>query len=54
MSITKSYDGEISLAKLSQLEDIYKLWGANRATLGLDAEGCIYRQYQKEVGYCSC
>ncbi|MDB5006053.1 MAG: acetyltransferase [Mucilaginibacter sp.] len=35
MSIIKSYDGEISLAKLSQLEDIYKLWGANRATLGL-------------------
>src|SRR5215216_4272953 len=35
MFITKIYDGEISLAKLSQLEDIYKLWGANRATLGL-------------------
>jgi ribosomal protein S18 acetylase RimI-like enzyme len=26
---------EITLAKLDQLDDIYKLWGTNRATLGL-------------------
>jgi ribosomal protein S18 acetylase RimI-like enzyme len=26
---------EITLANLAQLDDIYKLWGANRATLGL-------------------
>lgn len=48
MSSIKSYNGEISLAELSQLEDIYKLWGSNRATLGLMPKEAFIESIKKK------